>query len=109
MESMETRRSPRNGAWEYSTTGKPTRCQVRLERNAIEVYCALPVAQQHQEIRRGRWCTFAVGSRLTQCLSRLYSPHVQFQAQRAFGFAQCTSQDIRLLPTFTISFELKTW
>lgn len=79
------------------------------ERNATQVYCALPVAQPHQEIRRGPWGIFAAGTRLTQCLSRLHSPHVSYQTQRASGSAQCTSKNIHLLLAFTISSRFKIW
>ena len=69
----------------------------------------LACCPNHQEIHRGPRGMSAAGSRLTQCLSRLHPSHVQYQAQRAFGSAQRTSQNICLLITFTISSAFKTW
>lgn len=51
-----------------------------FEHNATQIYCELPITQRHQKIRQGSWEISAAGSRLTQCLSRLHSPHVPYQA-----------------------------
>ena len=67
MKPVEMRPSQRNGAWESSMIGKPTRCQVRFWRNATHIYRLFLVAQNHQESHPGPRVISAAGSRLTEC------------------------------------------